>query len=94
MKLLMITLLVMGSYKMKKILSLSIFGLILLILSCAQSTAPDMPQLTTREGKICLKECQNNYSFCNGSCRGNAFQINKCSSNCNVVLEDCYTLCN
>lgn len=64
-----------------------------LAVSCGQSTVPSMPQTTSEEGKVCLKECQSNYNMCNSSCRGNSFQTNKCLSNCNIVLGDCYSTC-
>lgn len=87
---------------MKKIkLLLLVIGYSFILFACygTQTEAPTMPQITTDEGKACVRHCQSIYAECNGACSQmiggarTASQREQCLNNCNTTLKDCYITC-
>ena len=73
--------------------------LIVIMIGCAQTRVPDMPNFTTEEQKTCGQRCLSIHSRCSTAC-GEMFggaqtekQLQKCQYNCNSVLGDCYDTC-
>jgi hypothetical protein len=63
-----------------------------LLLSCIKEPPP-MPEVTTAQGKACLRECQFNLSLCNAGCSYETANMKQCENNCLDILGDCYTTC-
>jgi len=88
----------MGEVIMAKIF----FFLVLLItIGCAgtQTEAPKMPEVTSQQGKACVRECQAINAGCVDACSKmvggwvTAAQREQCLDNCNKMLGDCYSTC-
>jgi hypothetical protein len=69
------------------------------LLGCAEQAPVTMPQLMTAEGKTCARSCQTNYTQCEQACGemvGHstiARQRYRCLTNCEQILQDCYSTC-
>jgi hypothetical protein len=70
---------------------------LLIIIGCVptQTVAPTMPEVTSQQGKACLRECQAINANCVNACSiiFSRSQRGKCLNNCNKKLGDCYSTC-
>lgn len=66
----------------------------LLVAACVTTTTPpSAPPVTSEAAKACVRQCQGNYSSCNGGCRMEGISAMRCQTNCGAVLGDCYKTC-
>lgn len=75
---------------MRKLLPLTV---VFLLIGCV-SPLPKMPDVSSHQGKECVRQCQRDHSLCTNSCQGiTGISQNTCVSQCNQKLGERYQLC-
>jgi hypothetical protein len=73
---------------------LMFIGVVVLVtMGCGTTPLPSAPGVSTQKGRDCLRTCQREHRLCASACQGLLLQEDRCLSQCDQILDDCYRLC-